>query len=185
MLAPNALDTLSHALDDDSGIHIAYGHLDTFNDPNPERSRGGWPGEKFNWHGQIAHLNQLPYAAMMRREVLERSGGYRTRDWRAEDASAVDSAHLVRLSSGESDRREHADLPLPVRIASRRRGARIRTATATGQPGIPGAWLATHTTAARDPRASPAEPDRSCRSARRASRRARCARGQCCIIKSR
>jgi glycosyltransferase involved in cell wall biosynthesis len=87
MLAPNALDTLSHALDDDTGIHIAYGHLDTFNDPNPERSRGGWPGEKFNWYGQVAHLNQLPYCAMMRREVLERSGGYRTRDWRAEDAS--------------------------------------------------------------------------------------------------
>jgi glycosyltransferase involved in cell wall biosynthesis len=87
MLAPNALDTLSHALDEDTGIHIAYGHLDTFNDPNPERSRGGWPGERFNWHGQIAHLNQLPYCSMMRREVLERSGGYRARDWRAEDAS--------------------------------------------------------------------------------------------------
>src|SRR5690606_14733038 len=33
------------------------------------------------------HLNQLPYCAMMRRAVLERSGGYRERDWRAEDAS--------------------------------------------------------------------------------------------------
>lgn len=87
MLAPNALDILAHALDSDTALHIAYGHLDTFNDPNPERSRGGWPGEAFNWHGQIAHLNQLPYAAMMRREVMERSGGYRTRDWRAEDAA--------------------------------------------------------------------------------------------------
>jgi len=87
MLTPNALDLLAGALDGDTGIHIAYGHLDTFNDPNPERSRGGWPGERFNWHGQIAHLNQLPYAAMLRREVLERSGGYRTRDWRAEDAA--------------------------------------------------------------------------------------------------
>jgi len=87
MLAPNALDTLATALDARTDIHIAYGHLDTFNDPNPERSRGGWPGDQFNWHGQIAHLNQLPYAAMVRREVFERSGGYRTRDWRAEDAS--------------------------------------------------------------------------------------------------
>lgn len=86
-LAPNALDVLSHALDSDTAIHIAYGHLDTFNGDNPERTRGGWPGERFNWHGQIAHLNQLPYAAMMRREVLTRSGGYRTRDWRAEDAA--------------------------------------------------------------------------------------------------
>lgn len=86
-LAPNALDTLAGALDQDTGISIAYGHLDTFNGDNPERTRGGWPGQSFNWHGQIAHLNQLPYAAMLRREVLERSGGYRTRDWRAEDAS--------------------------------------------------------------------------------------------------
>lgn len=87
MLAPNALDLLSNGLDRSTEIHIAFGHLDTFNDPNPERSRGGWPGETFNWHGQIAHLNQLPYAAMVRREVFERSGGYRTRDWRAEDAA--------------------------------------------------------------------------------------------------
>jgi glycosyltransferase involved in cell wall biosynthesis len=43
MLAPNALDTLSHALDEDTGIHIAYGHLDTFNDPNPERSGADGP----------------------------------------------------------------------------------------------------------------------------------------------
>jgi hypothetical protein len=45
MLAPNAIDTLSHALDDDSGIHIAYGHLDTFNDPNPERSEADGPAK--------------------------------------------------------------------------------------------------------------------------------------------
>lgn len=128
LLAPNALDTLATALDQHTDIHIAYGHLDTFNGDNPERTRGGWPGERFNWQGQIAHLNQLPYAAMMRREVLERSGGYRTRDWRAEDASlwtrltslgfraekvTEDPTLIYRFrsdSKGTLERREHADI---------------------------------------------------------------------------
>jgi glycosyltransferase involved in cell wall biosynthesis len=87
MLEQNALDTLARALDAQSDLHIAYGHVDTFNGDNLERTRGGWPGQAFNWHGQMAHLNQLPYASLIRREVLERSGGYRTRDWRAEDAA--------------------------------------------------------------------------------------------------
>lgn len=87
MLAPNALDLLSHALDRDSSIHIAYGSLDTVNHEGGDRKRNPWPAGQFSWHGQIAHLNQSNYAAMMRREVLERSGGYRARDWRAEDAS--------------------------------------------------------------------------------------------------
>lgn len=87
MLAPNALELLSSALDHDTAIHVAFGHLDTVNDQGEERKRNPWPGDTFDWHAQIAHLNQLPYAAMMRRDVFERSGGYRTRDWRAEDAS--------------------------------------------------------------------------------------------------
>ena len=118
---------MSAALDRRTDLHIAYGHLDTFNDPNPERSRGGWPGEKFNWHGQIAHLNQLPYSSMMRREVLERSGGYRKRDWRAEDAAlwtrltsfgfratkvTEESTLIYRLrsdSKSADERRQHED----------------------------------------------------------------------------
>lgn len=87
MLAPNALDTLSGALDRESSIHIAYGSLDTVNHEGQQRRRNPWPAGAFNWHAQLAHLNQLTYASMMRREVLERSGGYRTRDWRAEDAA--------------------------------------------------------------------------------------------------
>jgi glycosyltransferase involved in cell wall biosynthesis len=87
MLAPNALDTLSGALDRESSIHIAYGSLDTVNHEAQQRRRNPWPTGAFNWQAQIAHLNQLTYASMMRREVLERSGGYRTRDWRAEDAA--------------------------------------------------------------------------------------------------
>jgi glycosyltransferase involved in cell wall biosynthesis len=87
MLNPNALDILSNALDNATNIHVAFGHLDTVNDRGEDRKRNQWPGDRFDWHAQIAHLNQLPYAAMMRREVFERSGGYRARDWRAEDAS--------------------------------------------------------------------------------------------------
>jgi glycosyltransferase involved in cell wall biosynthesis len=86
-LTPNALDTLSDALDRDTSIHIAYGALDLVNHEGGERRAGGWPSGDYSWHGQLAHLNQLPYCAMMRRSVLERSGGYRARDWRAEDAS--------------------------------------------------------------------------------------------------
>ena len=87
MLTPNALDLLSSALDRDRGAHIAFGHLDTMSDDGGNRQRNPWPGDHFDWHAQIAHLNQLPYAAMVRREVYTRSGGYRTRDWRAEDAN--------------------------------------------------------------------------------------------------
>lgn len=87
MLAPNALDTLSQALDIRSDLHIVYGRLDTVNDQGEEQKRNPFPSGDFSWHGQLAHLNQLPYASLMRREVLERSGGYRTRDWRSEDAA--------------------------------------------------------------------------------------------------
>ncbi len=88
MLTPNALDLLSTALDQDRGLHIAAGHLDLINDRGEERRKpSGWPVGRFDWRGQLAHLNQIPYCSMMRREVLEESGGYRTRDWRAEDAA--------------------------------------------------------------------------------------------------
>lgn len=87
MLAPTALETLSKALDENPGIHIAYGHLEVMDEDGSNRRRNDWPFEQFSWHGQMAHLNQLSYCAMMRREVMENSGGYRRRDWRAEDAS--------------------------------------------------------------------------------------------------
>lgn len=87
MLGEKALAKLAGALDDDPFIHIAYGHLDVINDSGEERRRNDWPFGDFNWFGQMAHLNQLPYCSMMRREVIEESGGYRVRDWRAEDAA--------------------------------------------------------------------------------------------------
>lgn len=86
MLAPNALQILSKALDDDVGMHIAFGHLDTIQEDGSDQKRNEWPVQQFNWAAQMAHYNQLPYAAMMRREVFENAGGYRMRQWRAEDA---------------------------------------------------------------------------------------------------
>lgn len=86
-LAPETLATLSAALDRDQGLHIASGHLDTVNEAGEDRQRAtGWPVPVVDFHQQLAHMNQFPYAAMMRREVFERGGGYRLRAWRAEDA---------------------------------------------------------------------------------------------------
>jgi glycosyltransferase involved in cell wall biosynthesis len=95
MLDPVALETLANALDRDITIHVASGHLDTINGDNPERSRSnGWPPPQFDFHAQLAHLNQLHYSAMWRREVFDAVGGYRRRCWRAEDAET-----WIRVSS--------------------------------------------------------------------------------------
>lgn len=92
ILLPDALGLESQALDQDPGIHIAYGHLEVIRE-NGDRIidrgqpvRSGWPGNEFNWFQQMAHLNQLPSTCMVRRNVFERSGGYRERMKRAEDA---------------------------------------------------------------------------------------------------
>lgn len=120
------LDKLADALDNDPTIHIAYGHLDVMNEEGGDTRRNDWPVQ-FNWYQQMAHLNQLPYCSMMRREVWEQSGGYRIRDWRAEDASlwcritslgfrakkvTEDSLLLYRLrsnSKGSEERAKHHD----------------------------------------------------------------------------
>lgn len=87
VLMPNALGLESEALDKDHGLHIVYGHLGSMTeDGKIEPGRLDWPGEQFDWFAQMAHLNQLPSTVMARREVFERSGGYRERMKRAEDA---------------------------------------------------------------------------------------------------
>jgi glycosyltransferase involved in cell wall biosynthesis len=92
-LAPNAIELETHALENDSSLHIVYGHLETVHedgtpylDSHGERERSDWPPEDFNWFQQMAHLNQLPSTVMARREVYEKSGGYRERMKRNEDA---------------------------------------------------------------------------------------------------
>lgn len=88
-----ALGLEADALDADPAVHIVYGHLEVINEdgsrivgPRGQVTRSGWPDEEFSWVKQMAHLNQLPSCVMMRREVQERSGGYRERMWRNEDA---------------------------------------------------------------------------------------------------
>lgn len=91
-LAENCLELEVGALDNDWGIDIAYGHLEVVREDgsrvmeNGTPVRGGWPTEQFDWFGQMSHLNQIPSCAMARRSVFERSGGYRLRMTRNEDA---------------------------------------------------------------------------------------------------
>lgn len=87
MLGEDALSHLVHALDTNRSIHIAYGSLDTVNEEGENRQRNPWPTGQFNWFDQVAHVNQLPYMCLMRREVWETSGGYKTRDRWTEDAN--------------------------------------------------------------------------------------------------
>lgn len=86
MLTENALEILSSQLDLNPELHITSGHLDTISSDGSNRQRGDWPWKEFDWYQQMGHLNQMPYSTMVRREVIERSGGYRKRCWRAEDA---------------------------------------------------------------------------------------------------
>lgn len=86
MLDRTALERLCDGLDKDTSIHIASGGLDIMDEFGSNRRRNNWPPPSFDWWGQMAHLNQLPYSSLMRRSVLESSGGYRSRQWRAEDA---------------------------------------------------------------------------------------------------
>lgn len=86
MLAPGGVSRLVDALDRDRSIHIAAGTLDVINENGSGRRRNPWPAQ-IDWRGQISHLNQLHYAALWRKSAFDRTGGYRTRDWRAEDAS--------------------------------------------------------------------------------------------------
>lgn len=92
-LGETALGLEAGQLESEPGQHIVYGHLEVVNedgspirDPRGFVARSGWPPLQFDWLGQMAHLNQIPSCVMARREVFERSGGYRERMRRNEDA---------------------------------------------------------------------------------------------------
>ncbi len=93
MIPPRTLSVLSTALDNDRSIHVAYGRIKfvledgVIPDPVTGTPDGisRWPTE-FNCIFQFRHRNQIPCNAMMRREVRERTGGYRDRAKVAEDA---------------------------------------------------------------------------------------------------
>lgn len=89
ILPEHALEILSDALDKRRDLHVVYGALETMNEDGTNRKPNAFPYpvyDNYSWNGQIAHMNQLHSSAMMRREVIEQSAGYRERQWRAEDA---------------------------------------------------------------------------------------------------
>lgn len=92
MIASTTLEELGNALDKDRSVDIAYGAaqfvLEDGRSPDAEVSPDGvsrWPTD-FVFANQIQHRNQIPSTALYRRDVWERSGGYRRRYRTAEDA---------------------------------------------------------------------------------------------------
>jgi glycosyltransferase involved in cell wall biosynthesis len=85
-LGTRALRALGDALDSDRAIDIAYGAMQVIDEAGVNAPFvSGWPGE-FNFTAQMQHKNQIPSTSMYRREVWERTGGYRRRCRTAEDA---------------------------------------------------------------------------------------------------
>ncbi|RMG95666.1 MAG: glycosyltransferase, partial [Chloroflexi bacterium] len=95
MLAAGAIRALRTAMNSNRHIAAGYGSLATINNDGDNWRLNEWPFKRpFNYMAQISHQNQLPYCAMIRTNALKSIGGYRRRDWRAEDA-----AMWIRLSS--------------------------------------------------------------------------------------
>jgi len=94
MITPQTLKVLSDALDNDRSIHIAYGRIKfVLSDGitpavDLTQTKDGishWPPD-FNCLAQFKHRNQIPSTCLYRREIMERTGGYRPRAKVAEDA---------------------------------------------------------------------------------------------------
>ena len=92
MIEPWTLEVLARSLDEGRGVDIAYGACRFVLEDGVTRDTSispdgvsGWPQE-FSFRAQMLHRNQIPSTCMFRREVWERSGGYRRRCRTAEDA---------------------------------------------------------------------------------------------------
>ena len=88
----NTLSVLSNELDKDRPIHIAYGSI-KFVTPDGQPDKriapdgvSKWPFPVFSFTDQLKRRNQIQSSAMYRRELWERTGGYRKRFKNAEDA---------------------------------------------------------------------------------------------------
>lgn len=77
-LADNALDILSRGLDQDRSLHIVCGSLQIHDEKGPGPV-SQWPPKDITAKAQFNHQNQLVYASLFRREVFDRTGGYRRR----------------------------------------------------------------------------------------------------------
>lgn len=86
-LAPDALQLLSNALDNDRSLDIAYGKIEFHKGSNiTESFVSDWPPAEASLGQQIMHRNQCPSTSMFRRALWSRVGGYRRRCRTAEDA---------------------------------------------------------------------------------------------------
>lgn len=86
MLGDDALGRLVRALDQNRDLDIVTGSMEVIEE-NGHRWVSGWPDKRtVGFEQQIKSRNQIPYASMYRREVWERTGGYRRRMRSAEDA---------------------------------------------------------------------------------------------------
>ena len=92
MIEPWTLEVLAGSLDQDRGVDIAYGACRFVLEDGVTRDTSvspdgvsGWP-QDFSFRAQMLHRNQVPSTCMYRKEVWERTGGYRLRCRTAEDA---------------------------------------------------------------------------------------------------
>jgi glycosyltransferase involved in cell wall biosynthesis len=76
-IAPDFLKVCVDALEKDPSLYIAYTGLQTmFPDGSSQLSQ--WPGE-WDYNAQVSRRNQIPTCCVMRKEVIDRLGGYRQR----------------------------------------------------------------------------------------------------------
>lgn len=94
MIPPGTLKVLTDALDNHRSIDIAYGRIrfvredgvtpDAITGPDTD-GISQWPPQ-FNCLSQFMHRNQIPSTSLSRRDVMDRTGGYRDRAKVSEDA---------------------------------------------------------------------------------------------------
>lgn len=95
-LHPEFLKTCVTALEKDPSLYIAYTGLHWIK-PDGSEGESKWPGD---WHydAQLSRQNQVPTCCVMRREVMERLGGYRQR-YAPEGAGSEDADLFTRAGA--------------------------------------------------------------------------------------
>ncbi len=87
IISSQALGILSHALDQDPALDIAYGKMEVSPENTPGESFvSDWPPPEAQLTQQLLHRNQISSTAMYRKRIWDRVGGYRRRCQTAEDA---------------------------------------------------------------------------------------------------
>ena len=90
-LSESALALEVEGLEARNDVWIGYGPMENVDEEGHPKLDGDgnvqrWAHHEFSWRQQMSHINQIPSCSMVRREVFDRSGGYRKRMKKAEDA---------------------------------------------------------------------------------------------------